>query len=145
MASTLTLYNDFKLELGKEGHNFSSDALKLMLVTSAYTPNYNTHTQKSDITNELSAANGYTAGGYSLSTVTWAMVSNNARLDFADLDIEASGGSLVFRRGIIYNDSNASDKLIADILFDNTPADITITTGNIRRLKIDVNGLLELQ
>ena len=34
----VTIFNEFRLELGKETHNLSSDTIKLGLVTSAVTP-----------------------------------------------------------------------------------------------------------
>lgn len=44
-----------------------SDSLKVLLCTSSYTPNLDTHKFKSDLTNEVTGT-GYTAGGATLSS-----------------------------------------------------------------------------
>ena len=42
--------------------DFDTDTFKVMLVTAAYVENKDTHTKRSDITNEV-VGTGYTAGG----------------------------------------------------------------------------------
>lgn len=46
--------------------DWDSDAFKLTLHTSTYTPNLDTHAYVSDLTNELGTGGNYTAGGFSL-------------------------------------------------------------------------------
>lgn len=86
------------------------------------------------VTNELSTANGYTAGGYTLqgslsgtSTVT---------ADTGDATWTASGGSIVARYAAIYDNTAASKTIIAYCLLDSTPADVTTTTGNTLTITI---------
>jgi hypothetical protein len=57
--ATLTLYQDFKEQLGKGVHNLASNTFKAALTNSA--PNAATHVQLSDIT-QLSTGGGYTGG-----------------------------------------------------------------------------------
>ena len=45
--------------------DLDTDTIKVLLVTSAYTPDQDTHTKHSDVTNEVSGT-GYTAGGATL-------------------------------------------------------------------------------
>ena len=53
MASLV--YNSIKKEFLDGTHNLGSggDTFNVMLVTSAYTPDIDTHTKRSDITNEV--------------------------------------------------------------------------------------------
>lgn len=46
--------------------DWDSDAFKLTLHTSSYTPNLDTHDYVDDLSAELSTAGGYTAGGFAL-------------------------------------------------------------------------------
>lgn len=51
------------------------DTFKATLHTSAYTPNYGTNAFQSDLTNELTTAGGYTAGGATLTSVSASLVA----------------------------------------------------------------------
>ena len=96
MAATVSFYDSFKEYIGDGTIDMDNDTFKLMLVTSTYTFSA-AHTVKTDITNELSTANGYTAGGASLTSVTWSQTSGTATFDAADTAWTASGGNLTFR------------------------------------------------
>ena len=83
MASVF--YNNYFEELGKGNINYSSNTFKLMLVTTSYTPDADTHAFRSDVTGEASGAN-YTTGGQTVDTVTLTQdnTNNRAVVDFAD-------------------------------------------------------------
>lgn len=55
-----------------------SDTLKVMLCSSSYTPNLDTHDYKNDVTNELATAGGYTQTGASLTSVTMVWTAANS-------------------------------------------------------------------
>lgn len=55
-----------------------------MLHTSSYVPNQDTHDYQNDLTNELSTANGYTAGGLTVTSPTTTTSTNVHTLDSAD-------------------------------------------------------------
>lgn len=79
MAQTLNIYNQFLNTLSKKEVNLSEDDLKVMLVTSSYTPEKATHKYKSDITGEASGS-GYTLGGKSLEDVSYTLDGTVATL-----------------------------------------------------------------
>ena len=143
MTMSLSFYDSFKANLGATPLDMNSDTFKMMLVTSSYTFAA-THTQKSDITNELSTANGYTAGGATLASLVFSQTSGTAKWDADDVAWTASGGSLVFRRGVIYDDTSASDLLVLSVLFDTTPADITVLSGNTFTVTWNASGIFTL-
>jgi len=57
------VYNSFYEDLGKGDIDLLVDTFRLILVTSSYTPNKDTHTRADDVTNEVANGNGYTTGG----------------------------------------------------------------------------------
>lgn len=144
MASTLTLYHSFKTKLGNKEIDLDTDTFKVMLTTSSYTPDASTHDEKADVTNELGTANGYTAGGATLGSLTWSNSGGTITWDAADTTWTASGGSLVARYGVIYDDTATGDPLVGYVLLDSTPADVTATTGNTLTIAWNASGILTL-
>jgi len=107
--------------------DFDTDTFKCMLVTSAYVPNKDTHTKRSDITNEVVGA-GYTAGGMVVPvTVTKDLV--NDRIDIS-LGAASWTGATITARGAVYFKSRGGaanlDELVAYIDF---VTDVASTNG----------------
>lgn len=143
MTASLSFYNSFKAAIGFTPLDMNSDTFRMMLVTASYTFAA-THTVKADITNELSTANGYTAAGQDMTSMVFSQTSGTAKWDADDLSWTASGGNLVFRRGVIYDDSSSGDPLILSVLFDTTPADITVLNGNTFTIAWNASGIFTL-
>lgn len=144
MAASITFYQSFREYLGDATIDLDTHTFKVMLTSSTYTPNAATHTVKADVTNELSTANGYTAGGATLGSVTWSRSGGTVTFDAADTQWTASGGSITARYAVIYDDTAASDELVAYILLDTTPADVTATAGNTFTLQWNASGIFTL-
>jgi hypothetical protein len=58
--------------------DWDSDAWKLTLHTATYAPNLDTHAYVSDLTNELTTAGNYTAGGFALTMIAPAYTAANS-------------------------------------------------------------------
>jgi hypothetical protein len=71
MASTLTLYDAFKLYIADGTLDLNSNNFKATLHTGTYSPSISAHTIFAHCTNEVATGNGYTAAG----TVTETTVS----------------------------------------------------------------------
>lgn len=144
MAASITIYNSFRKYLGDGTIDIDTHTFKVMLCSSSYTPSASSHTVKADVTNELSTANGYTAGGATLGSVTWTQSGATVTWDAADTVWPASGGSITARYAVIYDDTPTSpaDPLVAYILLDTTPADVTATDGNTLTLQWNASGIL---
>ena len=91
------------------------------------------------LTNEHANANGYTTGGgaitISLSGTTTVTV------DGTDVSWTASGGSIVARFACIYE---VAGNVLCYCLLDSTPADVTVTDGNILTVQIHASGIFTL-
>ena len=110
--ATHVKYQDFVEQLGKGLHHLhaAGDTLKVALTNTA--PNVSTHTGLSDIT-EISNGNGYTTGGED-ATNDFTETGGTGTLTGADIVWTASGGTIgPFRYAVLYNDTHASDGLIA--------------------------------
>jgi hypothetical protein len=56
----------------------------MLLVTSSYTPNKDTHADRADVTNEVANGNGYTTGGITVAvTVTRDNANDRTTVQFA--------------------------------------------------------------
>lgn len=84
-----------------------TDTIKVLLATSTYSPNQDTHQFKSDITNEITGT-GYTAGGVTLGTksVTYDTTTNEARLIAANA--QWTTATFTARYGIVYKDTGVA-------------------------------------
>jgi hypothetical protein len=71
-----------------------------------------TNTVKANLT-DITAANGYTAGGTAAATNNFANTSGTSKLTADNVVFTASGGSIgPFRYAVLYNDTSTSDSLI---------------------------------
>lgn len=129
-TGTFTLY-DTVAELIADGTiDLDSHTFKIALLTSSYTPSQ-AHDEYADVSGaEVANGSGYTTGGETLSGVTWSQTSGIATFDSDPAVWTASGGSIVARYAVIYDDTASGDKLIGYLLLDATPANLTATAGN---------------
>jgi hypothetical protein len=98
---------DYVEQLAKAVHNWTTHTFKAPLTNTAPTATqtgWNTTDHPAP-----AAANGYTAGGATLDTVTLTEASGTAKVTIADEVYTAAGGSIgPFRYVPIYNDSATS-------------------------------------
>jgi len=134
-------FNQFVEDVAKKVHNLNSDTLKVLLTNVAPVA---TNSVKADLT-EISAGNGYSAGGTTATFSSGAQTSGTYKLVLADVTFTASGGSInTFRYAVLYNDTPTSpaDPLIG---WWDYGANITITNGNSFTVDFDgTNGVLTL-
>jgi hypothetical protein len=131
-------FNQFIEDVFEKVHNLQSDTLKVMLTNTAPVA---TNSVKANLT-EISAGNGYSAGGTTVAQSSSAQTSGTYKLVIADATFTAAGGSIgPFRYAVLYNDTPTSpaDPLIS--WWDYGTA-ITITNGNSFTVDLDqANGV----
>jgi hypothetical protein len=106
-------FNQFVEDLAEKVHNLGADTLKVMLVNSPAP--VATNSVKADLT-EISAGNGYSAGGTQAAISSSVHTSGTYKLVLADVVFTAAAGTIgPFRYPVLYNDTPASplDPLIA--------------------------------
>lgn len=107
--ATFQKFNSFPEALAEKTHNLGADTIKVMLSNTAPSAS---NAVKADIT-EISAGNGYAAGGTAATISSSAQTSGTYKLVLADVVFTAAGGSIgPFRYVVLYNDTAASKQLI---------------------------------
>ena len=117
MASVI--YDSFLADLASGAAN-TSHSYKAMLVSSSYSENRGTHTKRADVTNEVAASGGYTAGGASV-TLSASLNTTTHKLTLTIGAASWTSSSITARKLIIYRargGASSADELVACI--DNT-------------------------
>ena len=135
------IYNNAKEELLKAGINLASDTIKVMLVTSSYTPNVDTHDFKDDITNEVTGT-GYTAGGATLASKAVTQDDANDRGAFDAADTTWGSSTITARGAVVYKDTGTPSTSPVICYFDFTTDQIS-NNGNFT-IQWHANGILLL-
>lgn len=133
-------FNSFVEALAEKKHDLGADTLKVMLTNTAPVA---TNAVKADLT-EISAGNGYTAGGNTASVTSSAQTLGTYKLVLGDpATWTASGGSIgPFRYAVLYNDTAASDELIG---WWDYGSSITLASGESFAVDFDpTTGVLTL-
>lgn len=146
-ADAWSIYNKFKEYMADGTIDLDADAFKVALYLSTSNAATLTTDGLANVTNQHANANGYTTGGVALASVTWVESSGTVTFDSADPSWTASGGSIIARFAVVYDDTvttPTADPMVCFSLLDNTPADVTVTDGNTLTLTINANGYFQL-
>lgn len=134
-------FQPFVEHLAEKVHNLGADTLKVALSNTAPSA---ANSVFADIT-EISAGNGYTAGGTAATISSSAQSSGTYKLVLADVVFTASGGSIgALRYVVLYNDTPTSpaDPLIG---YWDYGSSITLASGETLTVDFDgTNGVLQV-
>lgn len=133
------------------GADFTTNTIKLALVTSSYTPDQDTHNEWADVSaNELGTTNtGYTAGGYTLTTPVLTEITKGFKFSSDNAVWTAGSANLpAWRYAVMYVSGTVeaiTNPLIGYFLGDSTPADVpATTTGNQLTVQCPAAGWFDL-
>jgi hypothetical protein len=139
--ATFNKFNQFVEYLAEKVFNLETATLKVALTNTAPVA---TNTVFANIT-EISAGNGYSAGGTQATVASSGQTSGTYKLVLNDVTFTASGGSIgPFRYVVLYDDTPTSpaDPLIG---WYDYGANLTITNGNSFLVDFDgTNGVLTI-
>lgn len=132
-------FNIFVQDLARKKHALNTDALKIML---SNTLPVATNAVKGDIT-EITAVNGYTAGGNAAAFVSDTDTAGTYKLILSPVTFTAAGGSFgPFEYAVLYNSTAAGLNLIG---WWDYGTSITLTNGNSFVVNLDgANGVFTL-
>lgn len=135
-TGTINFYTPFKKRLLNKEVDLDTDTFNVWLLTDSYTPAH-THSVTAQITNEVSA------GGYAkqaLSAVAIAYTGSAVTWDAADCVWTASGAAFTAHYYVIMD---AVGPAIYGLI-DDSPASVTVDTGNTLTLTWNAGGILKL-
>ena len=124
------IYNSFWEDVLRGLIDVDSVTVRVMLTTSSYAENKDTHTKRSDVTNEVTGT-GYTAGGV-VSTVTVTKDNATDRVTISLGAVNWPSATLTARKAVYYvarGGAATADELIAvnDFLSDVTATGATFS------------------
>lgn len=132
--ATFVKYNTFADEVSKGGHNLQTAVFKCALTNTAPTAATDT-VWNTTVAPAPVAANGYTAGGNTLTTSSAATTSGTFKLVLADTVFTATAGGIgPFRYAIIYN-SSATNKVVGYYDYGSS-----LTLASTETLTVDFDG-----
>ena len=135
-------FEQFVEDVAHKVHDLETDTLMIMLTNTA--PSASLDAVLADLT-EITAQNGYSAGGSQATQSSSGQTSGTYMLVVGDVTFTASGGSIgPFRYAVVYNGTPTSpaDPLIG---WWDYGAEVTITDGNSFLVDTSaVNGILQL-
>jgi hypothetical protein len=135
--ATYNKFNQFTKDLIDGEHDFDAHVFKVMLTNTAPVA---TNSIKSDLT-EISAGNGYTAGG-TATAISTSTASGTAKIIGTDVVFTASGAVGPFRYAVLYNDTHADDALIS---WWDYGSSISLANGETFTVDFDgTNGIFTL-
>jgi hypothetical protein len=143
-VATFVFFDEFKPNVTSGAINLATHTLAVALSNTA--PNAATMDELADIT-QITAANGYSAGGSDLASGAWAETGAGTgiwRYTSAQEVFTASGGSIgPFRYVILYSNTSTGDKLIGYLDYGSS---ISITDGNTFTVEdVDTTGWFDLE
>ena len=138
--ATFNKFSQFVADVANKVHNLGSDTLKIMLTNTAPTA---ANAVKTDIT-EISAGNGYTAGGNAAALTSSAQSAGLYKLILGNpATWTAAGGSIgPFRYAVLYHSTAASGNLVG---YWDYGSSVTLASGETFTTTLDAtNGVLQL-
>jgi hypothetical protein len=138
MASFVKV-NSFVEALAEKVHNLGSDQLKIALTNTDPTASV---TNYAGLTAPLATTNLSGATPFNVTTSSSAQTSGTYKLVCADLTLTATGSVGPFRYVVLYNDTAASDEVIA---YYDYGSSITLATSETFLIDFDgSNGVLTI-
>ena len=124
--------------------DIDTDVVKAQLHTSTYAPNQDTHKYRSDLTNELSTASGYTAAGVTLGSPVSAYTAgtNVWNFDANDAVWTITTPLITFRYCVVYDSSPATDATRPLLMYVDTGGDQTIQSTTLT-FQWSASGLMQ--
>lgn len=144
MTVSSKMYGNFLLKALNKEVNLPNGAtgLKVLLATSSYVPDQDSHIYKSSITNEV-VGTGYTSGGVALTNVIVAYSGTTNTITVDSDDVVWASSTITARYAVIYDSTSGVDGTSPLIGYIDFGADMSSNNGNFT-ITFDSNGIFTI-
>lgn len=130
MAS-LVYHNAIKKTL--EGSiDYDTDTFYMMLVTSSYSPNKDTHDFRDDVTNEVANGNGYTTKGQAVTLTVGSIDATNDRVEIGIGNVTWSTSTITAAGAVVYKYRGGADTADELVCFLDFGGDVASAGGDFQ-------------
>lgn len=111
--------------------DFDTDTFWAMLTTSTYTENKDTHTKRSDVTNEVPATGGYTAGGQAITVSVAAVDTANDRVVVTFNTVTWPASTITARKMVVYKRRGGASSADELVFVNDFGSDVISVSGTL--------------
>ncbi len=105
----MAVYNEFKSKIQDGTIDLDTDDIRVVLLTSDYSPDIDAHHTYGDLTNEVANGDGYTTGGEQLASVSITTDDANDLSKFDADDVTWQTSTITARYAVVYYSSGGTD------------------------------------
>jgi len=143
-ASQFAVFHTFKNRLGQKLIDLDSDDIRCALIASSWTPDLAAHANWADISANEISKDGYTAGGLGITNESWTNSAGTQTWDCDDPTWTAGASGIAARYAVFYDNTDANKTLISYSLLDTTPADHSVTSGQVFLITLPATGIFQM-
>lgn len=122
------IYGSALNDIARSNVDLDTDTFYVMLTTSSYTEDFDTHNRRDDVTNEVSGT-GYTAGGQSVTVTVNAYDTTNNRQEITLGGATWAASTITARKAIYYKRRGGASSADEVIGVNDFGSDVTSTAG----------------
>lgn len=122
--------------------DWDADTVKLALLDSGHTPDFDTHNFFDDVEADEVSGTGYTGGGATLASVTITPDTTNDRVDVDATDVSWTTSTITARYGVLYKSTGTSSTSPLIALIDFT--EDKISTAGTFLVQWNASGIVRL-
>ncbi len=136
------IYNNFKKLIMNGGIDLDTDTIKVMLVTSSYSPNQDTHDFIDDVSANEVSGTGYTAGGQALANKA-VTADNTDNEGVFDADDPSWTTATITARGAVFYKDTGTPSTSPVIAYMDFGSDKSSSAGTFT-IALNAEGILNL-
>jgi hypothetical protein len=140
--ATSKAYENLAVSMLSKKVDWSSDTIKVALLSSAYTPNQGAHANFSDVNANEVSGTGYTAGGATLANKTRTLDTTNKVVVLDADDVTWANSTITARYAVVY-DSTGTASTSPLIGYIDLVSDQASNNGNFV-IQWDATGIVRL-